>query len=424
MNNRKPTHIHFYDSVEDMQKKRIQRIPIEQAEERIAKHRGIKSFSWLENFSSDEKTENINIDKTKFIDPDKLALCYFGDDIGYAPVAFKKITSGEYLEFTGDLIRKHKVDPENPYVMQNQGWISDAKYKGNFTSMLMDMPNNKIMEFMLKKNTYAEVHSIALSNFSSTGLSRENPALRWVMQANKDIYPGQILGVTYTNTFRYAYPHFIGFDKNAKRLSAKLNSSLNHCIDKGLRYYKLNDANIFLLKLIKKLEKKNPKKTTLFVLENFSKIANTLKYLYDNELNTLELHLKFTTISVRIEKTNKEKIIATLATIADELNEREDDDYYFKFRGLVERLYKINKKQLQMRGIEKRGLIPGSDLHSYHLAYPGIDKDFLTVSKSCKELNLNNSTHFKNKATFFAKRYRAENTIDDEPEVKKQKLVM
>lgn len=366
----RPEYINFYGSVEDIHEKRIIKRPIAEAEEIIAKHRKITSFTWAEIFDCETLINNY---RERIVDSADLALCYFGDDVGYGVVSVKEIKKGSILFYPGEILNSFKdKDVMNPYLSKvNDKKYIDAKHIGGMGSMVMDLPNEDNGDGLTKMDKTVKKEELALANFAPVVLSF-NSIDYVAIVAIRNIDAGEIIGGSYNETTRLMYSNFIGFYRDGKRLEKHRNDKLNKIIYKCILYRDLSDQHVILYKVIAALEKQKTDKA----------VSMLYKYrdnIYFNQLTTTEL----IQVKNRIEENSKDNLGGSFFQLTNhlkkfinsELTFRENDSRSFSERNLAIIVIKSNRDQLKHKGALTR-LHSIDDMKNYYVIYPEAPSDF------------------------------------------------
>ena len=396
----KPDHIYFCDSIENLLTDKIYSLPIEQAENIISQHRKINKFTWMEIF---DDSEIINAYSTQLIDPNKIAICYFGKEVGFGLVAIKPIKMGEMLIFTGETYIDLKPDDHsNPYISYTDsptGYIN-AKLCGGFASMLLDLPSEEEATILSRRTRY-NLHEIAYENFN-IDMEEVLPSKKTTickLAANRDINPKEPLGAAYSIGTRLMYSTFVGLSSDASCLPSSVNAKLNKIIYRPIHYRDLSEHQILLYKMMRDIK--------------LGKIEKAINYLEKWILNAASLQTVELEEIIRymqekqllISSENKKFILYAnlLSIIKNEINLRNGEIIEFNERKLVELIVESNSKQIEYKS--KSDIhIHDNDLDNYQVAYPGIAKDLYDIAKQyerCK--NQGNALSYYKYSLFYLK---------------------
>jgi hypothetical protein len=375
---------------------KIEQLPIDEAEKKIAQHRNISKFEWMENFADEEARKFFS---GKIIDPNKIALCYFGEDIGYGVVAVELIKQGELLIFTGQFCDKLTNDNlSNPYLsiipsIDTTPKILDAKEHGGFSSMLMDLPSEiEVSNFRTQFNSQVE---LAQSNFDFSYQEISEEKIIIVLTANRDIQANELLGASYTPSTRLAYAdYYVGFNNNGERHPSSINNQLRKSIYDTFIYHlplSKEDPLLLLLKVIENFNKSNMEQAISYLMQHLP----TLKELTDNQLESLQKYLiqKKSTAGDNGNTTSEGKsdrlvMHANLLTqVTTEQEARKSEERKFSRQQICQLFIKSNQKQIELRNSGKRELfLPSIGLYCrYDFIYPEIHKNHFTIGKHLEE---------------------------------------
>lgn len=380
----RPTHINFCQSIDDFHRGKIQRVPIEEAENRIAKYRNIRAFTWAESFT---QLETSHIVGTDIINPDDLALCYFGDDIGYAPIAIKPIPPGKKLIFTGEICpEKEPIDSSNVYlVCDENGAVSqsdksyiDAKHIGGFASMFMDLPDHDDIAKLNKKNI--DTKQILVANIFAI-VKQVQKFTIVIISTQRELLPGEILGMSYAYTARLLYKEFVGFTKDGQRLTPDLNAALNCVLNARICFSYLQGQEKLLMKGLNALFKKKYAKASSVFTANI----DLGEQLTVGELKDLVTHAP----------------VDNRSFFASILEKYPEKTHKYLLRQLVDHIKAISERQLQFKG-KSPVYMHGNSSEKHFLIYPGSERDMYILAKLNEDLyGLTNTTLAYYKTTLF-----------------------
>lgn len=380
---RKPTHINFCNSIQAFHAGVIERVPIQEAEARIAAWRDIPSFNWIEDFSDEEIPDFDNQNYAdSLINPDDLALCYFGDDVGYAPIAINRIKRNKCLVFAGDIVPCLHPDDIHPYRV---GSII-AKCKGGFASMFMDLPSDADVVSLNKRLEKLNLGSVLLQakNIRLMDYQVKNGVTIYIFHAMRDIQPGSIIGSSYSRRTRLLYNEFVAFDAQGRRLPSELNMVLSEILYKQIIKAELSKENFRIYKTINQIQNKKYKKA----LQTILACPWVLQELTDKEVTFL-----------------KNKVTGAGTTLLrQEHRLRYPGKYSYLKRRLVLHIQKMINLELDYKNKSPICLRP-SDNH-FVVVYPGSENDMLHLWDLMNKLRFSEQSkqYAYNTAVFFARK--------------------
>lgn len=366
----RPSQINFFSSISDLRAESVRKISLAEAEKQMAVQRKIRRFCWIEGLEGEYLSD---ADEKRLISSDRLAICYFGPDIGYGVVCIQPISKGEIMIFAGEILHS-QIDPDNPYIAQLvSGTVIDAKRKGGFASLVTDLPGPGTFK-ELSKYKLANTEQVAVENLRGVVLQYKSGQEIVAFEAMEDIPKGQILGAEYPPSLRLRYKHYVGFFKSGDRLTPELTDKLNHVFFKSFKYQFLPIEN--LEQVIKNIKKEKIEKALMY-LEQSHHRHTLLTQLYDEELQVLLSALK------SCEDINRQQL---KNMIDAEIKNRIDERPNFTQRQISDLILRSNLKQFSQR---ERGEIKllNEDLSLCFVRYPEIAQDFKVIADHWRGIN-------------------------------------
>lgn len=364
----KPTHINFCASIEAFHAGNIERIPIHEAEEKVAAWRNVPTFNWIEDFSEQIVSD---VDRQQYagsiVNPDDLALCHFGADVGYAPIALKPIPQGKSLVFTGDFVSELKLDDVHPYrVPRKIGNYISAKHSGGFASMFMDFPTSEQIKKFENRVKKLKLNPVTLQQknigYVHVKLSTHEAIVCYTTL--EDLQPGTILGSSYIARTRLLYKEFIGFDVQGKRLAPELSRILNEIIYKNIIKSDLSHSDIQLYEVLQQIQRGKYVKAMLSIIGN----SSLLNELTDEEVLIL-----------------KKNLSAENVKFLEELSLHFSRKHLSVRRSMVELLNRMAIAEVKYR--QSMPVCLDATSNYCHVLYPNCEYDMLQLAHYLSELN-------------------------------------
>lgn len=399
----RPNGINYFASVADLTARKMQRVSLIEVEQILAKHRRLNQFRWLEVFDNIDLTEAA---AAQLIHPDRLAIVFLGEQIGYATIAIDEIQQGQLLLFSGTPRELIPADAVNPYINHVQGFYTDQPQKvvnvdsskeGGFASMVTDVPSPleylKLQNKLFTPTTKAELNSILSQNFYYTSMIIDkNLKIRsGCIVASRVIQKYELLGCAYTWSARLMYTHFLVFLNNGNLACEEIISTMNSIAYKEILKRDLHRDLLPLIKILKYLTQNKSEKLASFLTFNIG----VCDYLIDKEVDDIKTLL---TTLISPEVTLKLAQRANLTAVQRE-NER---TLFFLTR-------KSNQKQIANKG-KGELFVPDFDKQEYYMGYEDIETDFFEIGKRHEALGRKNvaATYYQQSLYFLGKFNRSE----------------